>query len=117
MVNSYAVKHVRTILKDRGAYVGGLIGLHNYGSVSTSYSVGNVRARKGNSCGGLVGDSFATISQSYWDSDPSQCGGAGSPLTDNQFKSQLPTGFDPKIWGQSANINNGYPYLHDNPPQ
>jgi hypothetical protein len=28
----------------------------------------------------------------------------------------LPPGFDPKIWAQSSNINNGYPYLLANPP-
>jgi len=38
-------------------------------------------------------------------------------LTDAQLKAQLPDGFDPKIWGQSPTINNGYPYLLANPPQ
>ena len=38
-------------------------------------------------------------------------------LTDAALKSALPAGFDPAIWGQSATINNGYPYLLDNPPE
>jgi hypothetical protein len=64
----------------------------------------------------------------YWDldtsgiSDPGQ--GAGNKsndpgitgLTDPQLKNALPAGFDPKIWGQEAAINNGYPYLLANPP-
>ena len=32
------------------------------------------------------------------------------------MKSGLPDGFDPQVWGQDANINNGYPYLLANPP-
>jgi len=37
-------------------------------------------------------------------------------LSDEQLKAALPPGFDPAIWGQSASINNGYPYLLANPP-
>jgi hypothetical protein len=56
-------------------------------------------------------------------SDPSR--GAGDPandpgitgLTDAQLKTGFPDGFDPKIWGQSPSINNGYPYLLANPPK
>ena len=40
----------------------------------------------------------------------------GGGLTDAQLKSGLPTGFASNIWGQSAGINNGYPYLVANPP-
>jgi len=29
----------------------------------------------------------------------------------------LPAGFDPKIWGQNAKINHGYPYLLALPPK
>ncbi len=56
-------------------------------------------------------------------SDPSQ-GAANiendpgiTGLTDQQLKSGLPAGFDPKIWGSDPNINNGYPYLLANPPK
>jgi hypothetical protein len=37
-------------------------------------------------------------------------------LRDRELKSGLPVGFDPAIWGQNPNINNGYPYLLANPP-
>ena len=37
--------------------------------------------------------------------------------TDAELKAELPKGFDPKVWGQSPNINNGYPFLLSNPPQ
>jgi len=65
----------------------------------------------------------------YWNLDTSGIDnphqGAGQPLddpgitglTDAQLKSGLPAGFDPNVWGQSASINNGWPYLLDNPPQ
>jgi len=81
--------------------------------------------------GGLIGDdlkSSGSNQDTYWDLDTSGISnphqGAGFPpddpgitgLTDAQLKSSLPTGFDPKIWGQDPNINNGYPYLLANPP-
>ena len=68
------------------------------------------------------------ISYAYWDldtsgvSDPHRGAGniADDPgitgLTDAQLKSGLPAGFDPTIWAQKSNINNGYPYLRANPP-
>jgi len=37
-------------------------------------------------------------------------------LTTQQLQSGLPTGFDPKIWAENPNINNGLPYLIANPP-
>jgi hypothetical protein len=37
-------------------------------------------------------------------------------LTTEQFQSGLSAGFDPKIWAQSPNINNSYPYLLANSP-
>jgi len=76
--------------------------------------------------GGLVGfaDNGGHFTHGYWDLDTSgtsQGCGAGNcagiaGLTDSQLKSALPDGFDPAIWGQSASINNGYPYLLANPP-
>jgi hypothetical protein len=37
-------------------------------------------------------------------------------LTDVQLKSGLPRGFGRFFWKEKASINNGYPYLIDNPP-
>lgn len=50
--------------------IGGLVG-HNMGSVSKSYSVGNVVGWNDNEYGGVVGENWGTISDSYWDSDSS----------------------------------------------
>jgi hypothetical protein len=38
-------------------------------------------------------------------------------LTTEQLQSGLPEGFDPSIWGESADINGGLPYLLANPPK
>lgn len=110
--------------------VGGLIG-GNGGKVSVSYSTGSVQNEAHvEFSGGLIGhDKSSPIKKSYWDfdtsgiTDPSQ--GAGAPkndrgitgLTDAQLKSGLPAGFNPSVWGQDPNINNGWPYLLANPPQ
>jgi hypothetical protein len=70
-----------------------------------------------------------SLTDAYWDTttsgitNPSQ--GAGTPandpgitgLTTDQLQSGLPAGFDPSVWGESANINNGMPYLLANPPK
>ena len=106
---------------------GGLVGL-NTGSVETVYSTGHIDAARGD-WGGLLGGDFGTAKTAYWDfdtsgiADPGQ--GAGAPrndpgitgLTNAQLKSGLPDGFDPNIWSQDVNINNGWPYLLANPPQ
>ncbi|MBV8800306.1 MAG: hypothetical protein JO208_10945 [Alphaproteobacteria bacterium] len=112
---------------------GGLIG-ENYhqGRVTNSYAAGQIRENNADTTriGGLMGtDKSHTgkISNTYWDidmgvSDPKR--GAGNRkndpgitgLTDTQLKSGLPDGFDQKIWCQSANVNDGYPYLCALPP-
>jgi GH24 family phage-related lysozyme (muramidase) len=103
--------------------VGGLIGNSwEGGDVITSYSTGFVAGTS--NVGGLFGSGGFGLSapQSYWDvqtsgqwveigysyngTDP---GGIG--LTTTQFKSGLPSGFDPTVWGINSNANNGYPYL------
>jgi len=104
---------------------GGLVE-ENRGSISNTYSTGTVKADQR---GGLLGQDYSTTATSYWDLDTSGISnphqGAGDPLddpgitglTDAQLKSALPAGFDPTVWGQSASINNGWPYLLANPPQ
>jgi hypothetical protein len=111
--------------------VGGLLGNGGYGA-QDSYSTGEVSSGQGSTVGGLVGYDNTiggTFERSYWDldtsgvSDPTR--GAGNMpnapgikgLTDAQLKSGLPKGFNPKKWGQSSNINDGYPYILSNPPQ
>jgi hypothetical protein len=53
---------------------------------------------------------------------PSQ--GAGAPandpgitgLTNAQFKSGLPSGFDPAVWGRKGGVKGGLPYMLALPP-
>jgi hypothetical protein len=112
--------------------LGGLIGFGLRNAIGTSYSVGKVTvidgARHNSRYGGFIGDSFAEeLDSDYWDADTSgfenACGQNGSGcaavtgLSDGEFRSALPSGFDAAIWAQSASINNGYPYLIANPPQ
>ncbi|MBV9991677.1 MAG: hypothetical protein JOZ72_10325 [Alphaproteobacteria bacterium] len=113
---------------------GGLAGINTQGGsfeiLGTSYSTAAISAPAGGIDGGAIGEDTSVNTRSvYWDldtsgiSDPSQ--GAGSPSNDRgvtglhsaKLKAQLPSGFDPAIWGQDAHINSGYPYLLDNPPR
>ncbi|MFL6689080.1 MAG: hypothetical protein ACJ8IR_02675 [Alphaproteobacteria bacterium] len=109
-------------------HTGGLVE-ETHGSISTSYSTGFVGGYPGSE-GGLIGwDAVSNNTDTYWDLDTSNVSdparGAGNidndpgitGLTDVQLKSGLPAGFDPKVWAQSPNINNGYPYLLANPPR
>ncbi|MFL5238936.1 MAG: hypothetical protein ACJ8EL_15310, partial [Rhizomicrobium sp.] len=101
-----------------------------FGYIRTSYSTGLVTGSQ--APGGFASDEEASdnaLAADYWNldtsgiADPSRgCGNIPNcpgvtGLTDAQLKSGLPDGFDPNIWGQSPNINNGYPYLLANPPQ
>jgi len=109
---------------------GGLLAV-NFGTIARAYSIGLVSAKRNSFIGGLLGIDHANqgIGESYWDLDTSGVSqlsqGAGSPpndpgitgLSDAQLKAELPAGFDSNVWGQSAGVNNGYPYLVANPPQ
>jgi len=118
--------------------VGGLIGSnadnsgqHTAPRLTSVYATGSVAGGSGAMIGGLIGSDVvdATNANLYWDldtsgiSDPSKGAGniANDPgitgLSDVQFKSGLPSGFDKNAWKRSAAINNGYPYLIDNPPR
>ena len=115
---------------------GGLVGLSAQDgavTVSVSYSTGAVRGSDPSHTGGFEGahDTGFDNSIDYWDVDTSKHGakhGIGDciqhrcskgikGLTTSELKSALPAGFDPAVWGQSAGINSGYPYLLANPPQ
>ena len=41
--------------------------------------------------------------------------GGVTGLTTEQLQSGLPPGFEPGVWLEKANINNGLPYLKYNP--
>ncbi len=110
--------------------VGGLVGSIQYSAtiINSSYSTG-IPTSRGISVGGMIGSSGqATFADLYWDTttsgitNPAQgCGDVQNcpgvaPLTSQQLQSGLPAGFDPTIWAENPNINNGFPYLIANPP-
>jgi hypothetical protein len=119
--DSYATGSVTVIqLGD----VGGLMGLAR--SVFTSYSTGSVGGGPNSNVGGFVVVHPSFGADDYWDTDTSGttvgCAeGAGcsgvTGLGDAALKSGLPAGFSNTIWGSNPSINNGYPFLLNNPPQ
>jgi len=110
-------------------HVGGLAGwIESSSTVHSSYAAGMVKrgSYKHADRGGFVGtaESGDDFAWDYWDVDTSgmtqgcgsgDCNGV-TGQSDAQMKSALPAGFDPAVWGQDPNINNGYPYLLANPP-
>jgi hypothetical protein len=127
--NSYATG---SVIGGDQACVGGLIG-HVWGKtialvLTTSYSVGAVSGGAAAEVGGAIGrekTDLAHNSDSYWDTDSSgttqavgntknRLGLKG--LSTEELVAHLPEGFDNNIWGQSPNINGGYPYLLANLP-
>jgi GLUG motif-containing protein len=106
-------------------YRGGLIGQQKGDNVAivNSYSTGMIN-NGGSEVGGFAGESYSGTGDDYWDITTSgmtnacgvgDCGGIHG-LTTTQFQSGLPTGFDPTIWAENPSINNGFPYLINNPP-
>jgi len=119
--DSYATGSVKG-----GQNVGGLSGYNGDefqpATVEYSYSTG---AGSGRYAGGLLGSAASTLIDNYWDTTTSGTrdgipGGniAGvTGLTSKQFRTGLPSGFDPTIWAESPDVNKGLPYLINNPPQ
>jgi hypothetical protein len=129
VVQSYATGAVTG--SGGGSDVGGFAGLASDYTASETYATGAVGS--GTYVGGWVGDDYhngkrGNRTADYWDLDTSGIGdpsqGAGNVkndkgvtgLTDAELKGALPDGFDPDVWRQSPDINNGYPYLIANPP-
>ncbi len=113
--NSYATGAVRG-RNNSGGFLDQTLG----GSVTSSYSVGLV----GSGSGGFVCRG-ANFDNDYWDTTTSgtnygACNDENAQgvtgLTTQQLQSGLPQGFDPKIWAENPKINNGLPYLINNPP-
>ena len=96
--------------------------------VGASYSTGQVQSVPGSYIGGFVGYLVGALSNDYWDTTTSGITnlGQGAGNTGNapgvtgdttaQLQSGLPGGFSGSIWGESANVNGGLPYLLANPP-
>lgn len=108
------------------AAAGGLIGAKS-AYVIECYSIGSVTGQSGDYVGGFFGVDNENFYNNidYWNVETSgQSGSAGNNSTDAgviglttaQFQSGLPSGFEPTVWGEKRNINNGYPYLLANPP-
>ena len=116
--------------------VGGLVGFTtgNVG-ISQAYSAGALSVTGANcanlAClGGMIGNdgSSGSFVSSYWDTTTSRvsnssqgCGNVSNcegvaGLTTTQLQSGRPSGFNPAVWGESANLNKGLPYLLANPP-
>jgi hypothetical protein len=130
--NSYATT---ALTGGAQSQVGGLVGTNGDandppGTIETSYSTGAVAGGKRSNVGGFAGIAYKArkydaIRQSYWDTTTSGTDrGTGkgdrkgiAGLTTEQLQSGLPDGFDPKIWAENPKINNGLPYLINNPPE
>jgi hypothetical protein len=112
-----------------GGLIGNAPGKKGGGArIAESYSTGAVSG--GSDPGGLIGQTtHDRIASAYWDldtsgiSDPSK--GVGSKpnyhgitgLSTATFTASIPAGFTPSTWGQSATVNDGYPYLLATPPE
>lgn len=67
--NSYAAVSSIISTNNASSAVGGFVG-RNAGSITTSYSLGNVSSTAGNA-GGFVGNNSSSITNSYWNTDTS----------------------------------------------
>jgi hypothetical protein len=125
VTNSYAT--AATLASGSGfTALGGAVGyLDTGGSIGSSYSTGQVQQVAGSWFGGFVGGDTGLLSNDYWDTTTSGLNnGAGNIAnapgvtgdTTAQLQSGLPSGFSNSIWGESANVNGGLPYLLANPP-
>jgi hypothetical protein len=132
VTNSYATGSVSGDIvyqTNAGVGSGGLVGEFlsspSKNLVEHSYATGAVSGQNGAVVGGFACQIFNNNAKlDYWDittsgTDDGECGGSVSGvtgLTTTQLQSGLPTGFNPKVWKEDPNINNGLPYLINNPP-
>jgi len=119
--NSYSRGRVK------GAQVGGLVSADHVENpvLQNSYSTGPVQSFEGNNEAGGFACGVGEVSDGYWDTTTSGttngvCGGNEPDivgLTTEQLQSGLPAGFDSSIWTENPKINDGLPYLINNPPE
>ena len=125
---SYAFGKVST---GGAADIGGLVGENAEEATTQAYSTTAVKSSYPDK-GGLIGVDYSpprSNTSTYWDTNTSKIKnsrkGAGNEKDDPgitgettaQLQSCSPAGFDPTIWAESPSINNGFPYLINNPPQ
>lgn len=127
-LSSYQCYATGNVSGGAGLNIGGLIGFSDhdaYSGATYSYSAGGVTGGSGSIVGGLIGvNNSSNTEYDYWDTDTSGTTvgvGLGNAsgvtgLTTAQLQSGLPTGFASTTWRENAKINNGLPYLIDNPP-
>jgi len=133
IANSYATG---AISGGSSADVGGLIGevpRDTKASIATSYSTGAPSGGANSWIGGVLGIDdtkygCGCFTDTYWDTTSSGITdleqGAGFPpnepgiagLTTALLQSGLPAGFDPSVWAENPDINDGLPYLIATPP-
>lgn len=124
ILNSYATGTAQG--PGSGAEVGGLIGNSYETGIDGSYATGMAEAGGANAvAGGFAGTTdVSNINNCYWDTTTSGTltgVGQGSNtgvtgLTTTQLQSGLPAGFDPHVWAENPDVNEGLPYLIANPP-
>jgi hypothetical protein len=113
---------------------GGLVGENQWpgeeyvSGLFETYSTGLVTGQ--GSLGGLIGyvQESAPLRRNYWDRDTSGISSKGDGvgniphdhgikgITTRQFQAGLPEGFGKNHWAENAKINDGLPYLTNNPP-
>jgi hypothetical protein len=125
IINSYALGTVKVSSEPNPGDVGGISGGVGSGNFQSTYSAATAEGGDSQTRGGFIGylNFDETFSNCYWDTTRSKKGIGNdnsapglTGLTSKQLKSGLPAGFDPTIWAENANINDGLPYLTNNPP-
>ncbi|MDR1558703.1 MAG: chitobiase/beta-hexosaminidase C-terminal domain-containing protein [Clostridiales bacterium] len=115
----YCYSLANVSISGSGSIAGGLIGVLSGGSVRYSYAAGRMTPVSVN-VSGLIGriDSAASTDSVYYDSDAAGRGDAvGIALSTSQAKTVAAyPGWDfNNIWDIYRSVNNGYPYLRNNP--
>ncbi|HWA88711.1 MAG TPA: hypothetical protein VG889_01660 [Rhizomicrobium sp.] len=129
-INTGTIRNIYTFTSVGGRfptpYPGGIVADNQAGgTIATSFAAGQITAAA--RFGGVAGNNSGTLGNVYWDMDytgASETFGCGSgscagatPLTHEQIQGAMPAGFDTSVWTRSAGVNDGYPYLIDNPPR
>jgi len=94
-------------------FFGGLVGANNNGAVNRCYATGAVMGHDPDTIGGLVGANFATVSDSYWDTnttDQTRSSGGTGKTTPEMKQQATFVGWDfTNIWRLVENVT--YPHL------
>jgi hypothetical protein len=122
IVNCYATGPVSGTGASGERAIGGVIGNLLNTTLGATYATGAIRGVAGDRIGGVAGSTrlpnLRLIATNYWNrttTGVTRGTGVGVRgfvgLTSAQLKARLPSGFNPAIWGQSPNVNEGFPFL------